>query len=103
MLSCTKLLIQKNTLLLTKQDLLIPLLSTTYLAIEVPTYLWVCIFMYINERNAILLLVGAILTTSFITAQLVQGETGKGRDVFKVIMTIFAADKSKGDVVAIVT
>ena len=59
--------------------------------------------MYINKRNAILLLVGAILTTSFITAQLVQAETGKGKDVFKVIMTIFAADKSKGDVVAIVT
>jgi hypothetical protein len=59
--------------------------------------------MYINERNAVLLLIGAILTTSFITAQLVQAETGKGKDVFKVIMTIFAADKSKGDVVAIVT
>jgi hypothetical protein len=34
---------------------------------------------------------------------LVQAETGKGKDIFKVIMTIFAADKSKGDVVAIVT
>jgi hypothetical protein len=62
-----------------------------------------CIFMYIKERNAILLLVGAILTTSFITAQLVQAETGKGDDVFRVIMTIFGVDKSRGDVVAIVT
>jgi hypothetical protein len=59
--------------------------------------------MYINERNAILFLVAAILTTSFITTQPVQAETGKGKDIFKVIMTIFAADKSKGDVVAIVT
>lgn len=59
--------------------------------------------MYINERNAFLLLVGAILTTSFFTTQLVQAETGKGKDIFKVIMTIFAADRSKGDVVAIVT
>ncbi|MDQ4013734.1 MAG: hypothetical protein M3146_08440, partial [Thermoproteota archaeon] len=59
--------------------------------------------MYINERDAILLLVGVILITSFGITQPVQAETGKGKDVFKVIMTIFAADKSKGDVVAIVT
>ena len=32
-----------------------------------------------------------------------QGETGKGEDIFRVILTIFEADKSKGDVVAIVT
>jgi hypothetical protein len=32
-----------------------------------------------------------------------QAETGKGTDVFKVIMTIFGVDKSKGDVVGIVT
>ena len=32
-----------------------------------------------------------------------QAETGKGADVFKVIMTIFDVDESKGDVVAIVT
>src|SRR5215207_10229969 len=30
-------------------------------------------------------------------------ETGKGTDVFKVIMTIFGVDESKGDIVAIVT
>ena len=33
----------------------------------------------------------------------IQAETGKGEDIFKVIMTIFDVDKSKGDVVAIVT
>jgi hypothetical protein len=59
--------------------------------------------MYIDERDVILLLVGVILIASFSTTQPVQAETGKGKDVFKVIMTIFAADKSKGDVVAIVT
>ena len=59
--------------------------------------------MYIIERNTTLFLIGAILTTSFITSHLAQSETGKGKDIFKVIMTIFAADKSKGDVVAIVT
>ena len=33
----------------------------------------------------------------------IQAETGKGKDVFKIIMTIFGVDESKGDVVAIVT
>src|ERR671920_2380695 len=59
--------------------------------------------MYIDDKRAILLLVGAILTTSFITTQPAQAETGKGDDVFRVIMTIFGVDKSGGDVVAIVT
>jgi len=34
---------------------------------------------------------------------LANAETGKGTDVFKVIMTIFDIDETKGDVVAIVT
>jgi hypothetical protein len=29
-----------------------------------------------------------------------QAETGKGKDIFKVIMTIFGVDKSKGDLVS---
>jgi hypothetical protein len=33
----------------------------------------------------------------------IHAETGKGKDVFKVIMTIFGVDKSKGDVIGIVT
>jgi hypothetical protein len=59
--------------------------------------------MYIDNKCAILLLVGVILTASFITTQLALAETGKGEDIFRVIMTIFGVDKSKGDVVAIVT
>ncbi len=59
--------------------------------------------MYINDRNTILLLIGAILTTILFASHPAQAETGKGTDIFKVIMTIFGADKSKGDVVAIVT
>ena len=59
--------------------------------------------MYINKRGAILLLIGAILTSAFITTRPIQGETGKGEDIFKVITTIFGVDESKGDVVAIVT
>ncbi|HEU4443683.1 MAG TPA: hypothetical protein VFR94_03300 [Nitrososphaeraceae archaeon] len=45
--------------------------------------------------------------TAFLAAALniypIQAETGKGEDIFRVILTIFEADKSKGDVVAIVT
>jgi hypothetical protein len=40
---------------------------------------------------------------SIISASPLQAETGKGTDVFKVIMTIFGVDKTKGDVVTIVT
>jgi hypothetical protein len=49
----------------------------------------------------------AILTLLLAVATLnmppTQAETGRGEDVFRVILTIFEADKSKGDVVAIVT
>ena len=40
---------------------------------------------------------------SFITKDTALAETGKGEDVFRVIMTIFGVDKSKGDMVAMVT
>jgi hypothetical protein len=33
----------------------------------------------------------------------ILAETGKGTDVFRVIMTIYGVDKSKGDLVAIIT
>jgi hypothetical protein len=61
--------------------------------------------MYIiNNRSAILLLIGAILTISLISPiHTAQAETGKGNDIFKVILTVFGVDKSKDDVVAIVT
>src|ERR687890_275860 len=44
-----------------------------------------------------------ILFAALFTLTPIQAETGKGEDIFKVIMTIFEADKSKGDIVAIVT
>jgi hypothetical protein len=34
---------------------------------------------------------------------LVYAETGKGTDIFKVILTIFGVENTKGDVVALVT
>ena len=40
---------------------------------------------------------------SVITISPAQAETGKGEDIFRVIMTIFGVDKSKGDMAAIVT
>ena len=42
-------------------------------------------------------------TTTTTTINPVQAESGKGEDVFKVIMTIFGVDKSKGDLIAVVT
>jgi hypothetical protein len=59
--------------------------------------------MSIKGRISILLFMGAIVTSIGIMANPVQAETGKGEDIFKVILTIFGIDKSKGDVVAMVT
>jgi hypothetical protein len=58
--------------------------------------------MNIDNKTAVLLLIGVIMT-NFVTIHQAQAETGKGDDVFRVIMTIFGVDKSKGDVVAILT
>jgi hypothetical protein len=56
-----------------------------------------------NVKNkAVLLLIGVILT-NFVVMQQTPAESGQGDDVFRVIMTKFGVDKSKGDVVAIVT
>jgi hypothetical protein len=62
--------------------------------------------MYVQGSIAILLFIGLVLTSTVvaaITINPVQAETGKGADVFKVIMTIFDVDETKGDVVAVVT
>jgi hypothetical protein len=53
--------------------------------------------------NLLLVLVLTSVFVSVIATNPAQAETGKGTDVFRVIMTIFGVDKSKGDVVAIVT
>ncbi|HEY9385569.1 MAG TPA: hypothetical protein VIP70_00890 [Nitrososphaeraceae archaeon] len=58
-----------------------------------------------GKTAASLLLIGltvATLSTGIMITP-IQAETGKGTDVFKVIMTIFGVDKSIGDVVGIVT
>lgn len=61
---------------------------------------------YIQTRIAVLTGVMGmqlILCAATFTTSPIQAETGKGEDIFKVIMTIFGIDKSKGDVIAIVT
>jgi hypothetical protein len=84
-------------------------LSTTYLVMDVPYGVWCMVFYLKHIKNsfaASLLLLALILTSAFgsvITTHTSQAETGKGEDIFRIIMTIFGVDKSKGDVVAIVT
>jgi hypothetical protein len=57
-----------------------------------------------NSLPASTLVLASILTFAFVsTIATAKAETGKGDDVFRVIMTIFGVDKSKGDVVAILT
>lgn len=60
--------------------------------------------MYI-QNISVLLLIGVILTSLIATPikSPVQAETGQGEDIFRVIMTIFGVDESRGDVIAIVT
>ena len=62
--------------------------------------------MLFHRCFAIPLFIGLVLTSTVIGSynnKSGTGETGKGADVFKVIMTIFDVDESIGDVVAIVT
>jgi hypothetical protein len=60
-----------------------------------------------NTKNALAILGSLAVLTSVITTLPLnypaQAETGKGTDVFRVIVTIFGVDESMGDVVAIVT
>ena len=62
----------------------------------------------VRRKRSIESIAGIIgIFTAFLAATLniypIQAETGRGEDIFRVILTIFEADKSKGDVVAIVT
>ena len=60
----------------------------------------------VQKKTAALVSVAGMALIPFVMAfSLVStnAETGKGEDIFRVILTVFEADKSKGDVVAIVT
>jgi hypothetical protein len=62
--------------------------------------------MLLQGSIAILYFIGLIFTSTVFAASTinpVQAETGIGPDVFRVIMTIFGVDETKGDVVALVT
>jgi hypothetical protein len=47
----------------------------------------------------------AIVSTALLTQTNISsyGETGKGTDVFRVIMTVFGVENTKGDIIAMVT
>jgi hypothetical protein len=60
-------------------------------------------FECINRWGASIAGILVILNATNFSINPIQGETGKGEDIFRIILTIFEADKSKGDVVAIVT
>jgi hypothetical protein len=55
------------------------------------------------KSKAGLFAIFTVLLAAILNIYPTQAETGRGEDVFRVILTIFEADKSKGDVVAIVT
>lgn len=64
--------------------------------------------MYIQKGIIVLSLslIGVILAfmvVVVISISPAQAETGQGDDVFRVIMTIFGVNESKGDVIAVVT
>ena len=62
--------------------------------------------MLLQGNIAILYFIGLFFTSTVFassTINPVQAETGIGPDVFRVIMTIFGVDESRGDVVAVVT
>jgi hypothetical protein len=57
-----------------------------------------------NRLSSSTFFLALILTFVIVsTITTAKAETGKGDDIFRVIMTIFGVDKSKGDVVAVVT
>lgn len=60
-------------------------------------------FNYLVTTITVLMISVTGLLTTTNPVNPAHAETGKGEDIFKVIMTIFEADKSKGDIVAIVT
>jgi hypothetical protein len=62
-----------------------------------------CLYDNTNNVKIVSVLFIGIVLTPTIVANTAQAETGQGDDVFRVIMTIFGVDKSRGDVVAMVT
>jgi hypothetical protein len=56
-----------------------------------------------NLRSIVPTILVTMLVSITFAIHPIQAETGKGEDTFRVIMTIFGVEESKGDVVAIVT
>jgi hypothetical protein len=66
-------------------------------------------FLHVNIRvptKPLLYFLVSAISTTLLTQSINDNsyaETGQGRDVFRVIMTVFGVENTKGDVVAIVT
>jgi hypothetical protein len=61
-----------------------------------------CSWNKIAAMIVIVIMVPLVIAANFPLNQ-TYAETGKGEDIFRVIMTIFGIDKSRGDVIAVVT
>ena len=55
------------------------------------------------KYNALVAVIILITSSQSILINSADAETGKGTDIFRVIMTVFGVENTKGDVVAIVT
>jgi hypothetical protein len=66
-------------------------------------------FLYVNNKvstKPLLCFLVAVISITVLTQSInvnSYAETGQGSDVFRVIMTVFGVENTKGDVVAIVT
>jgi hypothetical protein len=61
----------------------------------------------ISTKPVVVLIVNVLLTIAIISQNvsidLAYAETGTGTDIFKVIMSVFGVEESKGDIVTLVT
>jgi hypothetical protein len=62
----------------------------------------ICSWNKIAAMTVVVIIVPMTIAANFPLSH-IYAETGKGDDIFRVIMTIFGVDKSRGDVIAIVT
>jgi hypothetical protein len=61
-----------------------------------------CSWNKIAAMTVVVIIVPTAIAANF-PLNHIYAETGKGDDIFRVIMTIFGIDRSRGDVIAIVT
>ena len=57
----------------------------------------------VTKLSMVLTAIVIMITVSSQNILTISAETGKGTDIFRVIMTVFGVENTKGDVIAIVT